>query len=107
MAMRKPFRVNKWVMIALCAGLLICFYVQFSDAAATIGELNSTYAERQHRLAFLKNEQAELKEKAVVVRTESYIESHARSLGYMKPDEIRFVITNPQVLYGDEEIPSR
>lgn len=27
--------------------------------------------------------------------------------GYMMPDEIRFVITNPEALYGEDEIPSR
>lgn len=42
------------------------------------------------------------------VGSDSFIENQARTMyGYMMPDEIRFVITNPEALYGDDEIPSR
>ena len=34
-------------------------------------------------------------------------DSDGNENGYMMPDEIRFVITNPEALYGEDDIPSR
>ena len=42
------------------------------------------------------------------VGSDAYIENQARTVyGYMMPDEIRLVISNPETLYGEEGVPSR
>ena len=59
-------------------------------------------------LTELQGEQADLKTQLETVGTAAFIENQARTMyGYMMPDEIRFVITNPEALYGEDEIPSR
>ena len=65
-------------------------------------------AERQRLVTQLQGDQADLKTQLETVGTDAFIENQARTMyGYMMPDEIRFVITNPEALYGEDEIPSR
>ncbi|MDD3334198.1 MAG: septum formation initiator family protein [Eubacteriales bacterium] len=104
--MRKT--VNIWVLIGSLAVVLIAFFCYSGTLAQTITELNDVYDQGKVRQAELQNEQAELKATLENAGSDSYIESQARSVyGYMMPDEIRLVITNPEVLYGDEGVPSR
>ena len=71
-------------------------------------QLNDTYDQTQMRLTQLQGDQADLKTQLETVGTDAFIENQARTMyGYMMPDEIRFVITNPEALYGEDEIPSR
>lgn len=99
--MRKT--MNALVVIAIAACMLIGFWVLSGSYATTIDELNEACDQGRLRLAELENEQAELKTMVETVGTDAFIENQARTLyGYMMPDEIRFVITNPQVLYGNE-----
>ena len=64
--------------------------------------------EGMQRLAELQNDQAALKDTLASVGSDAYIENQARTVyGYMMPDEIRLVISNPETLYGEEGVPSR
>lgn len=91
--------------VRLCAG---GFFWYSGTLSQTIDELNDTYDQTQMRLTQLQGDQADLKTQLETVGTDAFIENQARTMyGYMMPDEIRFVITNPEALYGEDEIPSR
>lgn len=104
--MRKT--INIWVLISLLACIMIAFFCYSSSLNSTIEELNATYDSSKIRLADLQSQQASLKSTLEKVGSDSFIENQARTMyGYMKPDEIRLVITNPEALYGDQGVPSR
>lgn len=97
-----------WVLIGVSACLIICFAVYSSGLRKSTDELNAMYEAGKLRLTSLQNEQADLKTMLDLAGTDAFIENQARTLyGYMMPDEIRFVITNPEALYGDGKVPSR
>lgn len=100
--------VNIWWLIGVMGCVLIAFFCYSGTLNETIGELNNVYDSDKVRLADLQSEQASLKQTLENVDSDSYIESQARNkYGYMMPNEIRMVITNPDVLYGEEGVPSR
>lgn len=100
--------INVWVLIGSLACVLIAFFCYSSTLSGTIGELNDTYDQSKIRLADLQSEQASLKSTLENAGSDSFIENQARTMyGYMMPDEIRLVITNPEALYGDQGMPSR
>ena len=97
--MRKT--VNIWVLIGLLFCVLVAFFCMSASLSQAIGELDDAYDLSKARLAELQNDQAS-------VGSDAYIESQARTVyGYMMPDEIRLVISNPETLYGEEGVPSR
>jgi cell division protein FtsB len=59
------------------------------------------------RLSDVQNEKLKLEAELSVAGTDAYIENEARTrYGYLKPGELRFVITNPEALYSSgEETP--
>lgn len=106
--MTMPRTMNLWVLVGVAAALLIGFIVYGSGLQANVNELDEIYEQSKARLVSLKNEQTELNSTLELAGTDAFIENQARTLyGYMMPDEIRFVITNPEALYGDDEVPSR
>lgn len=104
--MRKT--MNIWVLIVACACILVGFFWFERNLDANLNELQNLSNANALRLADLQEEQAELRHMLDEADSDAFIEHQARTLyGYMMPDEIRFVITNPEALYGDDEIPSR
>ena len=104
--MRKT--MNIWVVIVVCACVLMGFFWFNNTLSDDLKDLDATYNDTKVRLSNLQAEQAELQSELDTIGTDAFIENQARTMyGYMMPDEIRFVITNPEALYGDEEIPSR
>ena len=102
--MRK--RVGVLPVLALIACLVCAFLWQSNRIGEQINDVNAQLDDSRIQLTNAQNEQAQLKEDLQTVDTEAFIENQARSLyGYMKRDEIRFVITNPEALYGDEAQP--
>ncbi len=100
--------MNVWIVVAVCACVMVGFFCYNNTLNATLKELDATYNAATVRLNTLRAEKTDLEEELQTVGTDAFIENQARTMyGYMMPDEIRFVITNPEVLYGDEEIPSR
>jgi cell division protein FtsB len=102
--MRRSIRV--WPVLAILACMLVAFLWSSGQVTGAINQVDDKYNQSRVKLTQLQNEQAALKETLDLVGTEAFIEDRARSYGYMKPDEIRFVITNPEVLYGTENIPA-
>jgi len=104
--MRKT--MNIWVVIVVCACVLVGFFWFNNNLSSSLNDLDSIYNDTKVRLSDLQAEQASLETQLETIGTDAFIENQARTMyGYMMPDEIRFVITNPEALYGDEEIPSR
>ena len=104
--MRKT--MNVWVLIGISVCVLVAFFWYSGTLNTTIQELNATYEAGSLRLASLKDQRTELKATLDMVGTDAFIEEQARNMYcYMMPDEIRFVITNRDALYGDEEISSK
>ncbi|MEG1471293.1 MAG: septum formation initiator family protein [Clostridia bacterium] len=104
--MRKT--MNVWTLIAILGCVLIGFFCYSTQFGASIHDLDETYDRSKVQLADLESKQATLQSTLENVGTDAFIENQARTVyGYMKPNEIRFVITNPEALYGGEEVPSR
>ena len=104
--MRKT--VNVWFLIGALACVLIVFFCYSGTLSQTIQQLNDAYNQDKIRLADLQTEEASLKNTLQDVGSDSFIENQARKeYGYMMPDEIRLVISNPEALYGEEGMPSR
>lgn len=100
--------INIWLLIAVCACALVGFFWYSESLSGDLQEVEALYGESKLALSELQGEQAELKATLDAAGTDAFIENQARTIyDYMMPDEIRFVITNPEALYGDEEIPSR
>lgn len=98
--------VSFWPIVALLVCMLGAFLWSSSALSRSIQEVEVKNEQARVRLSQAEIEQGTLKDTLAIVETESYIENQARTeYGYMKPDEIRFVITNPEVLYGTEATP--
>ena len=95
--------MNIWVLVALCACILGGFFWYSSTLDKNLEELETMSDETALRLADVQRLQSELRNTLEQVDSEAFIENQARTMyGYMMPYEIRFVITNPEALYGDE-----
>lgn len=91
--------------------LILCLAGAFLWSSSRIGnqikDVETQLDQSRVQLTQAQNEQAQLKAMLDMVDTEAFIENQARSLyGYMRPDEIRFVINNPEALYADDEQPT-
>jgi cell division protein FtsB len=107
--MRRHSRnIRVWPVCALIGCILTAFLWSSAQIGSSIRDVNSKYEQSRVKYNQLQNEQEKLKDTLELVDTEAFIENQARTLyGYMRPDEIRFVITNPEVLYGTDELPER
>ena len=99
--------INIWIVVVVCICALAAFGWYNRSLNASLEELDAAYDSAKVRLTQMQGEQAELEVQAQTVGTDSFVENQARTLyGYIMPDEVRFVIDNPEALYGDESIPS-
>ena len=99
----------RWIAIISAAVLMVTLFA--FGMWRNDQDLKRAMSEEEARQYELTNLQAELDSLKVRYREvdkndSSYIESRARAeLGYLKPGEIRFQVTNPDLLdsYSDEE----
>ena len=102
--MRK--NVSVWPVLGLLLCILIVYLWSGYSLSDSLYESEQKFDRGRVRLMQLEYEQGRLNDTLETVRTDAYIENQARmQYGYMKPDEMRFVITNPEVLYGPGGIP--
>lgn len=102
--MRKSIGI--WPVLGLLMCMLVAFLWYGSDLTNSLNEAEERFDQGRVRLMQLEYEQSRLKDTLEVSGTDAFIENQARMLyGYMKPEEMRFVITNPEVLYGPGGIP--
>ncbi len=71
-----------------------------------IAVLQAAVQETRLRQIEVKTEQSEMQKELAIKDTDAYIRDKARSLyRYLMPGEILFVVENPEVLYGEGEMP--
>ena len=102
-----PARVR--VLAVLCVFVLISivFTVIFIQRQSAMKSLDERYSDALSYHQYLENKENSLRETLAALGTDAFIENIARTqYGYMKSDELRFVITNTDVLYGTQESPA-
>ena len=99
--MRK--RVGLYPILAILGCLTVAFLWVYTKLDQNISDVNQQYQQAISSSNSLESEQSKLKNTLASADTDAFIENQARTLyDYMKPDEIRFVITNPEALYGTD-----
>jgi len=99
--MRKRVRLLPIVIVLAC--LSIAFFWVSSTLDRRIDEAEELYQQAVAVNSDLETKQNDLKEMLATVNSDAFIENQARTLyDYMKQDEIRIVITNPEALYGTD-----
>ena len=97
--MRKKVGLLPVLLVLGC--MLIGFFWVSSKLVTGISETGVQYQQAVAMNSSLETKQNKLKDMLASVNTDAFIENQARTLyDYMKPDELRLVITNPEVLYG-------
>lgn len=94
--------VVSWRAMALfCVAIVAVFAFAFHSNQRDMETARQQEAALQQTLARLQNDQLELTDQLKQVGTSSYIEARAREdYAFLKPDELRFEIINPEVLEG-------
>ncbi len=83
--------------------LMIGFFWVSSQLVTNIQETDTLYQQAVSVNNTLETSQNDLQALLASANSEAFIETQARTLyDYMKPDELRIVITNPEVLYGTD-----
>lgn len=100
--MQKMHKRVGLVPVIVVLGLLLVSFFWFSNKLAKgISDADSQYQQAVAVNTTLETQQNDLKNTLASVNSEAFIEKQARTLyDYMKPDELRLVITNPDALYG-------
>ena len=102
--MRKRIRLF-YVLVAafvITAGGLMALNRLDQDISA----LQDTARETRLRQLAVETEKSNIQKELAIKDSDAYIREMARSkYGYLMPGEIRFVVINPEALYGTEEAP--
>ena len=100
--MQKMHKRIGLVPVIVVVGLVLVSFFWFSNKLAKgISEADGQYQQAVAVNTTLETQQNDLKNTLASVNSEAFIEKQARTLyDYMKPDELRLVITNPDALYG-------
>ena len=102
MGKRKPRRISFLAFFLICV-LLVFFYhkaVERMDQQLAVMEQEAN--QYQQLLDDARAEKKEVELEIAQAGTDAYIENIARTeYGFLKPGEIRFEITNPEVLFND------
>ena len=99
--MNKPRRVRVLTLFIALAVVGILFAITNNGIQASILRMTKQESQDQLRLTSLQSEKLKLEAELSAAGTDAYIENQARTrYGYLKPGELRFVITNPEALYS-------
>jgi cell division protein FtsB len=99
-----PVRVRVVAVICILVVIVIAFTFLFFHKKNAMKELDERYIEALSYHQYLENRENKLQATLAAMGTDAFIENLARTLyGYMKSDELRFVITNPEELYGTQD----
>ena len=91
-----------WVVFVILL-LFLAYIITNNNINRRLIILSKQENSQRLRVAELEKEEKELRENISLTQTDAFIENEARTrYGYLKPGEIRFVISNPEALYGDE-----
>ena len=101
MRLRKRVRLTPVIVLLACVS--IAFFWLSSGLDRSISEADAQYQQAVADGNELETTQNTLKQTLSTVNSDAFIEKQARNLyDYMKQDELRIVITNPEALYGTD-----
>ncbi len=105
--MKKPRRVSWPVLLAVLTVIGILFAVKNGSIRESIAQMGKEESQSRIQLSSEQRVTINLESELAMADTDEYIENQARTrFGYLKPGELRFVITNPEALYGNaDEVP--
>ncbi len=89
------------LLLMLATIAVLAIRQQMSD----IDELEESAKAAQLKQIEVQSERSALQQELAIAGTSDYIAEKARTLyGYLLPGEIRFKVSNPEALYGEEPI---
>lgn len=96
-----------WIVLLTFLFILIAIAsVINSNLNAELKHLSSLVDEGSYLVAQKQREVAALADQLILASTDEFIATEARTqYGYLAPGEIRFVVTNPEALWGEEGAP--
>ena len=94
-------------ILMLCCALFLILSIDImiiSSMNAQVETLKTDLKEIRLLSSQYSDEKDRLQDEIEQITTEAYVQNKARELyQYMMPDEVRFIVTNPEALYLDEE----
>lgn len=105
--MKQRRRVQYLTLFLAVAVIGIAFWILNNNINTTLQKTVKDGDRARIELAQEQDKTLKLETELSIADTDAYIENQARTrFGYLKPGEIRFVITNPEALYSDSgEVP--
>ena len=98
--MMKPRRIRYMTLFVVLAVIGATFAAANIPVPSQLQQMAKLESQYRIQLSELQNEKLKLEAELSVAGTDAYIENQARTrYGYLKPGELRFVITNPEALY--------
>ena len=98
-------RMNLTTLLILVSAVILIGVLVINRLDADIAVLKEEQADLHEEEIEKKQERSELTNELEIAGTDDYIADKARTIyGYLYQDEIRFTITNPEVLWGDGDI---
>ena len=95
------------VVLALLLVIIAVFSAVNMRLNRNIASLQGMVDEGSYLVALKQKELSELSKQVQLASTDDYIANLARTqYGYLSPGEIRFVVTNPEALWGKEGAPA-
>ena len=98
--MMKPRRIRYMTLFVVLAVIGATFAAANIPVPSQLQQMAKLESQYRIQLSEIQNEKLKLEAELSVAGTDAYIENQARTrYGYLKPGELRFVITNPEALY--------
>ena len=97
-------RVPWWAVAAGLIALIIIAVMILQRQHNDLATLERTYDYVNAKRITLQDEQSEKQRELNISTTSDYIASRARENGYMMPNELHFVVQNPEVLTDHESL---
>ncbi|MBR6184655.1 MAG: septum formation initiator family protein [Clostridia bacterium] len=99
-------RIKLFYVLVAAFVIVACGLMTLNRLDQEIAVLEDTVREVRLQQVAVEAEKSEMQKEIAMKDTQSYIQEKARTLyGYVYPNEIRFVVVNPEALY-DQEIPA-
>ena len=88
-------RKIRWqAVLCVAAGIILFSCLLFIGQSRDMNMLKETYDALRDAQLVLQNERSDKQRELAMVDSPEYLAGRARENGYLRPDEIRFIITN-------------
>ena len=99
-------RIRLFYVLVAAFVIVACGLITMNRLDAEITILENTSRETRLRLVDVEGKKSDMQKELAMKDSLAYIREKARALyDYVSPDEIRFVVVNPEVLYDADVIP--